>query len=85
MAKNQVFNNIVIRWRLAAVMAERHISNKELAVLIGKHPNSVSRLKLHHRLPRVDEPTLNALCKALKCQPGDLMVYEEDEPDTKQK
>jgi putative transcriptional regulator len=62
-------------------MAERDISNKELASLIGKHPNSVSRLKQHRRLPRIDESLLDSLCKALKCQPGDLIVYEEDKAD----
>lgn len=60
------------------VMAERDISNKELASLIGMHPRSVSRLKTRRRLTRIDEETLNALCKALNCQPGDLMVYEPD-------
>lgn len=72
----------MIRWRLAVVMAERDISNKELASLIGKHPHSVSRLKQHRRLPRIDESTLDALCKALKCQPGDLIVYQEDETNS---
>jgi putative transcriptional regulator len=72
----------VIQWKLAVVMAERNISNKELAVLIGMNPKSVSRLKVRRRLTRIDESTLNSLCKALKCQPGDLMVYEEDEADT---
>lgn len=60
-------------------MAERDISNKELAQLIGLHPTSISRLKTRRRLTRIDEDTLNALCKALNCQPGDLMVYEPDE------
>jgi len=60
------------------VMAERNINNKELALLIGMNPTSVSRLKARRRLTRIDEATLNSLCKALKCQPGDLMVYEED-------
>jgi putative transcriptional regulator len=63
-------------------MAERNISNKELALIIGMNPKSVSRLKVRRRLTRIDEPTLNSICKALKCQPGDLMVYEEDESDT---
>jgi putative transcriptional regulator len=58
-------------------MAEREISNKELAALTGLHPKSVSRLKVRRRFPKVDEKTLEALCKALKCQPGDLMVYED--------
>ena len=72
----------MIHWRLAVVMAERNISNKELALIIGMNPKSVSRLKVRRRLTRIDEPTLNSICKALKCQPGDLMVYEEDESDT---
>ncbi|MBD0337233.1 MAG: helix-turn-helix transcriptional regulator [Cyanobacteria bacterium Co-bin13] len=58
-------------------MAERGMSNKELAVITGMTPNSVSRLKTRRYLTRVDQETLDALCKALKCQPGDLMVYEE--------
>ena len=70
----------MIRWKLAVVMAERNISNKELAALIGMHPTSVSKIKTRRRLTRIDESTLNALCKALDCQPGDLMVYEEDSP-----
>jgi putative transcriptional regulator len=64
-------------------MAERDIRNKELALMTGMNPRSISRLKTRRHLSRIDEPTLNALCKALKCQPGDLMVYEEDEADTK--
>jgi putative transcriptional regulator len=69
---------VVIRWKLAVLMAERNISNKELAVLIGMNPKSISRLKVRRRLTRIDESTLNSLCQALQCQPGDLMVYEED-------
>jgi putative transcriptional regulator len=69
---------VVIHWRLAVVMAERNISNKELALLVGMHPNSISRLRVRRRLTRIDEDTLNALCKALRCQPGDLLVYEDD-------
>ena len=69
----------MIHWRLAVVMAERDISNKELARQIGMHPTSVSRLKVRRQFTRIDEATLNALCKALNCQPGDLMVYEADE------
>lgn len=61
-------------------MAERNISNKELARLIGMHPTSVSRLRVRRYLNRIDGDTLSALCKALKCEPGDLMAYEEDEP-----
>ena len=59
-------------------MAERDIRNKELAILTGMNQRSISRLKTRRRLTRIDEATLEALCKALNCQPGDLMVYEDD-------
>ena len=72
---------MVIRWKLAVVMAERNISNKELAARVGMHPTSVSKIKTRRRLTRIDETTLDALCKALNCQPGDLMVYEEENSD----
>lgn len=72
----------MIRWRLAVIMAERDISNNQLALLIGMHPTTVSRLKTRRRLTRIDESTLNSLCQVLKCQPGDLMSYEEDDADT---
>ena len=63
-------------------MAERNISNKELARLTGMNPNSISRLRVRRYLNRIDGDTLYALCKALKCEPGDLMAYEEDEADS---
>lgn len=62
-------------------MAEREITNKDLARLVDLHPTSVSRLR-KRRLLKLDVPTLDALCKVLKCQPGDLLVYEEDESES---
>jgi putative transcriptional regulator len=72
----------VIRWKLAVVMADRNISNKELAALSWECTQlPVSKIKTRRRLTRIDETTLDALCKALNCQPGDLMVYEEENSD----
>lgn len=67
---------VVIEWRLAIVMAERNISNKELAAATGMNPRSISRLKVRRRFTRIDEATLDALCVALRCQPGDLLVHQ---------
>ena len=69
---------VVIHWKLAVMMAERDVSNKELTASTGMSPNSISRLKVRRYLTRIDQDTLNALCKALSCQPGDLLVYEKD-------
>lgn len=66
-----------MKWRLAVIMAERNMNNKALAEATGMHPTTIS--KLRQNLPdRFDMDTLVALCKALECQPGDLLVYVGD-------
>lgn len=53
---------------------------KALGEATGMHPNTISKLK--NNLPeRLEMTTLLKLCKALKCQPGDLLVYIPDEED----
>ena len=58
-------------------MAERNVRNKDLAALTGISERSISRLKGRRQVSRIDSETLDALCKALQCQPGDLMVYTD--------
>lgn len=63
-----------IKWRLSAVMADREISIDELIERTGFHRGTVSKLR-NHPPARVDMDTLNKLCSALDCQPGELLVY----------
>lgn len=68
------------KWRLSAVMEDLEVSNGELAELTGMHPTTIS--KLRRNLPsRLDMKTLAALCEALQCQPGDLLVYRKNSPN----
>ncbi|MEM9484803.1 MAG: helix-turn-helix transcriptional regulator [Cyanobacteria bacterium P01_F01_bin.116] len=67
----------MIHWRLAIIMAERNVYNKDLAALTGISERSISRLKVRRQVSRIDVATLDALCKALDCQPGDLMIYTD--------
>lgn len=70
----------VIKWRLAAVMADREMDYKDVAALTGLNPSTVSGHKNLREMPsRLDRKTLNLYCKALKCEPGDLLRYVEDE------
>ena len=63
-----------IKWRLAVVMADREIDYKQLAELTGMHPGTISKLK--NNLPdRLEMTTLEKLCQALKCQPGELLRH----------
>ena len=64
------------------MLARRKMSSGELAEKIGISAANVSILKTG-KAKAVRFSTLDALCKALDCQPGDLLEYrpgeEEDE------
>ena len=49
---------------------------KELAAAAGLHYVTVNKLKNTWEMPpRLDRVTLQKLCEALHCQPGDLLQY----------
>lgn len=65
-----------IKWRLAVLMADREMDYRELAKATGMHPVTVSKHKNMRTMPsRLEDSTLEKYCKALNCQPGDLLVY----------
>lgn len=65
-----------IKWRLAAIMADRELDYKDLAKLTGFNKNTVSRHKNLRVMPRrLEDETLLKYCEVLNCQPGDLLVY----------
>lgn len=65
---------------LDVMMAKRKISAGELAERVGITPANLSILK-NNKAKAVRFSTLEALCKALDCQPADLLEYvpEEDQ------
>ena len=73
----------MIRWKLNEVMARKRVRNKDLAEALGITENSVYRLRKVDEMPRLMPERLNGICKALNCQPGDLLVYEPDDDDGK--
>ncbi len=62
------------------MMAKRKMSAGELAERVGITPANLSILK-NNKARAVRFTTLEALCRALDCQPGDLMEYRPDERD----
>lgn len=59
---------------LDMMLAKRKMTSLELANRVGMTPANLSILKTGKaRAVRVD--TLNKLCRALDCQPGDLLEY----------
>ncbi len=69
---------VAIKWRLAAVMADREIDNQQLHELTGLHLGTISKLR-NKKPSRLDTNTLDILCKALRCEPGDLLRFLPDE------
>jgi len=63
--------------RLDRVMADRKMSLQDLAKEVGISNVNLSQLKTG-KVKGVRFSTLEAICKALNCQPGDLLEYEED-------
>ena len=57
-------------------MAKRKMSSQELAEKIGITPANLSVLKTG-KAKAVRFSTLDAICKALDCQPGDILEYRE--------
>ena len=58
-------------------MAKRHISAGELAEKIDITPANLSILK-NGKAKAIRFSTLEALCKILDCQPGDILTYEPE-------
>lgn len=63
--------------RLDQVMAKRRMSLNELSEHVGITLSNLSILK-NNKAKAIRLSTLAAICKALDCQPGDIIVYEED-------
>ena len=63
---------------LDVMMARRKISSQVLAEQIGITQANLSLLKTG-KVRAVRFSTLDAICKALNCQPGDILEYK-DEP-----
>ncbi len=60
------------------MMARRKINATTLAERIDLTPANLSVLK-NGKARAIRFSTLTALCKALDCQPGDILEYREDE------
>lgn len=68
----------MIEVELDVMLARRKMSLTELSARVGITLANLSILK-NGRARAVRMETLNAICRALDCQPGDILVYRPDE------
>lgn len=62
------------------MLAKRKMSVTELSEWVGITMANISILK-NGKAKAIKLSTLNSICKALNCQPGDILEYVEDEDD----
>lgn len=68
---------MAIKINLDVVLAKTKMSSGELAERIGITQANLSILKTG-KAKAVRFSTLEAICRELNCQPGDILEYEED-------
>lgn len=65
-----------MRWKISELLKKRGWTAYRLAQETGITVPAVYRLaKQHAQMGRVEGDTLDRLCAALDCQPGDLLEY----------
>ncbi|WP_322040253.1 helix-turn-helix transcriptional regulator [Burkholderia diffusa] len=68
---------MMILIRLDVLLAERKMKSRELAHRIGISEPNLSLLK-SGKVKGMRFETLERICEALNCQPGDLLEYRQD-------
>ena len=64
--------------KLDVMMADRHMSLNELADRIGITNVNLSKIK-NNKVTAVRFSTLAGICEALKCTPGDILKYVDED------
>jgi putative transcriptional regulator len=71
---------MAIRIKLDQILLERKLTLTELAERMGITLANLSVLKTN-KARAIRFSTLEALCRELDCQPGDLLEWTSEEPD----
>ncbi len=68
---------MTIQVNLDLMLVKRKTSSRELAAAIGLSETNLSLIK-SGKIKGVRFSTLDAICKYLECQPGDILSYETE-------
>ncbi len=63
---------------LDVMLAKRKMRLNDLSDKVGVTPQNLSVLK-SGKAKAVRFTTLNAICEALQCTPGDILIYQEEQ------
>lgn len=69
--------------RLDRVMADRKISLNQLSEMVGVSNVNLSKMKTG-KISAIRFSTLESICEALDCQPGDILEYDPTQDDAQE-
>jgi putative transcriptional regulator len=72
----------VIKNNLSLLLGKKRLKMIDLAKKSGINKNTILNL-YHERTTKIDFSVVDKLCKALNCQPGDILVYIPDKQEEK--
>lgn len=67
-----------MKFHLKKLLALREMTQKDLAVITGIRPPTISAI-CNNSIKQVPVGVIEKICKALECQPGDIMEYISEE------
>lgn len=70
----------MIKFRTKVMLAERNMTQIELAKATGIRPPTISAI-CTGAARHIPVDVLDKVCACLKCQPGDILEYIEDVPE----
>ena len=79
-----IYNRLEILIAEKAFRENRKLTYRTIAKETGISPTTLT-LYMKQGVGAFDTGTIEALCKYLDCQPGDLLVYSADTPPPKKK
>ena len=68
----------LVKWKLRQLMADRQVSNIELADAVKVHANTISRWKTANEMPKISGHEIDLICRALNCTTAQLLGMESD-------
>lgn len=74
---NDIYYDMAIKINLDLMLVKKKMSLTELASRIGISVTNLSLLKTG-KVKGIRFSTLEAICRELECQPGDILEYEPD-------
>jgi putative transcriptional regulator len=69
---------MAVKVRLKELRTSRGLSQNKLAQLVSMTLQNIQKIE-YGKTKGLQYDALNKLCKALNCQPGDILVYEPDD------